>query len=93
MTTLNAMLDGLLADNTAQQNRRKENARNRYHAKKIASRLGIEITRENASDGYGYWIEYHVEQVGSKGWTDQLYCHAWGEVREKLEAIEAGEKR
>lgn len=93
MATLNTLLNGLLSDTTAQQNSRNETARNRYHAKKIASRLGIKITRENASDGFGYWIEYHVEQVGSKGWTDQLYCHAWDEVREKLEAIEAGEKR
>ena len=91
--TIEKMLNTLFADNTIRDEERKQNARDRYHAKRIANKLGIEITRENTSDGYGYWIEYHVEQVGPKGWSDQLYSTSWDDVREKLEAIEAGEKR
>jgi len=91
--SLEAMLNGLLNNNKAKDGKRKANARDRYHAKRIASKLGIEITREHMPDGYGYWIEYHVSQVGPKGWSDQLFSTFWGEVREKLEAIEAGEKR
>jgi len=90
---LETMLNGLLADNEAKDDKRKANARDRYHAKRIASKLGIEITREHMSDGHGYWIEYHTSQVGPKGWSDQLFCLDWQDIREKLEAIEAGEKR
>lgn len=91
--SLEAMFGSLLTNTKAKDDERKANARDRYHAKRIASRLGIEITRDNMSEGYGYWIEYHVEQVGPKGWSDELFSTSWQEVREKLEAIEAGEKR
>ena len=90
---LEVMLNGLLTNSKAKDDGRKATARDRYHAKRIASKLGIEITREHMSEGYGYWIEYHIEQVGPKGWSYQLFSTCWQDVREKLEAIEAGEKR
>lgn len=95
MTTLDTMLGSIFNGDRAKIKREEQRrtARDRYHAKKIASRLGIDLTIERAGDGtWACWIEYHVSQVGPKGWTDQLYCHSWGEVREKLEEIEAGVK-
>ncbi len=85
---LDAMLNGLLNTTKAKEDGRKANARDRYHARRIASKLGIEITRDHMSEGYGYTIEYHIDQVGPQGWTDDLFSTSWEEVREKLETIE-----
>ena len=68
----------------------KQNAKDRYYAKKLATELNIELTIERDGIGdWACWIEYHKEQVGAKGWADNLYCHTWGDVREKLELIKA----
>jgi hypothetical protein len=87
---LNKMLGSILIDPQIAK-RKKEDARrnsnDRYHAKKLAKELNIELTIEKDDVGWTCWIEYHVDQVGPEGWEDELFCRGWGEVRDKLTTI------
>ncbi len=80
------MLDSLL-NKLLTNPKVKQNGRDQYHAKKLAKELEIDLTVEKDYIGWGCWIEYHVEQVGPKGWKDDLFCRDWFEVRERLATI------
>jgi hypothetical protein len=91
MANIQSMLGSIFADPRIaerKQAEKKRNARDRYHAKKLAAELGIDLTIETNPD-WGCWIEYHVDQVGPQGWEDELFSRSWGEVRDKLEEIKA----
>ena len=91
MANIETMLGSIFANPRIAEIKREEKkreARDRYHAKRIAKALGIDLTIERHPD-WGCWIEYHVDQVGPKGWQDELFSRSWGEVRQKLEEIQA----
>ena len=91
MNELNSILGSIFNSGHIERKREeaKANARDRYHAKKIAKQLGLPLTIERTGDGeWCCWIEYHVSQVGPKGWSDELYCRTWADVRNKLEQIQ-----
>lgn len=50
-------------------------------AKRLAKKLGIEITIDDLGHNRGYWIEY-------EGWDDEKFCLGWDEVYDKLRQIE-----
>ena len=82
---LGLFIDPRIAERKKEEARR--NSKDRYHAKKLAKELNIELTIEKDAAGWCCRIEYHVDQVGPKGWKDELFCCSWGEVRNKLETM------
>ena len=67
---LNKLL-GLFVDPRIAERKKEEarrNSKDRYHAKKLAKELNIKLTIEKNAPGWCCWIEYHVDQVGPKGW-------------------------
>lgn len=51
-------------------------------ARRLASKLGVEITIETDAMGNGYWIE-------DERLDGDRFCTSWAEVAEKLQALEA----
>jgi hypothetical protein len=52
---------------------RKDNARARYHSKRMAEKLGIELTIGRDEGGWNCWVETELD-VGDR------FCTSWHEV-------------
>lgn len=76
MTTLNRLVTKALSPKLKTQ--RNENARDRYHAKRLASARGY--TLETGRDGSGWYC-----WINGTDWGDDCFCTSWSEVRSKLE--------
>jgi len=58
-----------------------QNAKDRYHAKKLAKELEIDLTIGRDSIGWHCWIESDNENI------DGMFCTSWNEVLYKLDQI------
>ena len=87
---IHKMLESIFIDPRIAE-RKKEDARqnsnDRYHAKKLAKELSVELTIGKDDAGWNCWIEYHVSQVGPEGLDDELFCTSLSDVRDRLEII------
>jgi len=60
---------------------RRDNARARYHAKRMSEKLGIPLTVDRDEFGWNCWVETDLE-VGDR------FCTSWQEVDEVLTECE-----
>ena len=91
MDFIELMFGDLLKDpekEKREKERVKKNNRDRYHAKKLAKEMDIELTIERHTHDWTCIIEYYKDTVGPKGWDDNLCCKCWQEVRDTLETIQ-----
>jgi hypothetical protein len=61
--------------------RRRENARARYHAKRLSKKLGIPLTIGRDDSGWNCWVETDLV-------PDERFCSSWHEVDEVLTECE-----
>jgi len=90
MDFIELMFGNLLKDpekEKREKERVKKNNRDRYHAKKLAKEMNIELTIERHTHDWICIVEYYKDTVGPKGWDDNLCCRCWQEVRDTLETI------
>jgi hypothetical protein len=91
MDFIELMFGDLLKDpekEKREKERVKKNNRDRYHAKKLAKEMDIELTIERHTHDWICIVEYYKDTVGPKGWDDNLCCKCWQEVRDTLETIQ-----
>jgi hypothetical protein len=91
MDFIELMFGDLLKDpekEKREKERVKKNNRDRYHAKKLAKEMNIELTIERHTHDWICIVEYYKDTVGPKGWDDNLCCSCWKEVRDTLETIQ-----
>ena len=91
MDFIELMFGNLLKDpekEKREKERVKKNNRDRYHAKKLAKEMNIELTIERHTHDWICIVEYYKDTVGPKGWDDNLCCRCWQEVRDTLETIQ-----
>ena len=75
MTTLRGLVTKALSPTL--QTRRNEQARDRYHAKRLAAEKGYKLETGRDSSGWYCWID-------GTDWDDDRFCTSWSEVRSKL---------
>ena len=95
MDFIELMFGDLLKDpekEKREKERVKKNNRDRYHAKKLAKEMDIELTIERHTHDWICIVEYYKDTVGPKGWDDNLCCRCWQEVRDTLETIQEEQK-
>ena len=95
MDFIELMFGDLLKDpekEKREKERVKKNNRDRYHAKKLAKEMDIELTIERHTHDWICIVEYYKDTVGPKGWDDNLCCKCWQEVRDTLETIQEEQK-
>lgn len=91
MDFIELMFGDLLKDpekEKREKERVKKNNRDRYHAKKLAKEMDIELTIERQTHDWCCIVEYYKDTVGPKGWDDNLFCRSWQEVRDTLETMQ-----
>lgn len=60
---------------------RRENARARYHAKRLSKKLGIPLTIGRDDSGWNCWVETDLI-------PDERFCSSWHEVDAALTECE-----
>jgi hypothetical protein len=62
-----------------------QNTRDRYAAKKLAKKLGVNLSTSRDSYGWSCWVEAG-EQFD---FDDEMFCTSWSEVLATLDRIES----